>query len=289
MLAFCKSGETFTSSRLVQLFLYFLLSFYWLVLIHIPWPNSGDYGMNLPMNLLSWAAILLQALIVWLSLQADKIRLTPTFLCLLLSAIAFTLPVFWSPDQGLAIALPRLTGIWGGVFTYLTLLQYPPREKEIVALSYMIAAAACIETVYSLMGFWCPQWLPFPLNALAENYSGGAPGIFQQRNVTATFLATGLSLLLVLMADRQRTLKSFRAETARRFAICFAIILISATLVLCRSRIGWLGGLCGIACASLLFCQQCWRDRTTACQRLAIIFLPFIGGLLGSVLLQGSV
>ena len=289
MLAFCKSGETFTSSRLVPLFLYFLLSFYWLVLIHIPWPNSGDYGMNLPMNLLSWAAILLQALIVWLSLQADKIRLTPTFLCLLFSAIAFTLPVFWSPDQGLAIALPRLTGIWGGVFTYLTLLQYPPREKEIVALSYMIAAAACIETVYSLMGFWCPQWLPFPLNALAENYSGGAPGIFQQRNVTATFLATGLSLLLVLMADRQRTLKSFRAETARRFAICFAIILISATLVLCRSRIGWLGGLCGIACASLLFCQQCWRDRTTACQRLAIIFLPFIGGLLGSVLLQGSV
>lgn len=49
------------------------------MLIHIPWPNSGDYGMNLPMNLLSWAAILLQALIVWLSLQADKIRLTPTF------------------------------------------------------------------------------------------------------------------------------------------------------------------------------------------------------------------
>ena len=103
-------------------FLYFLLSFYWLVLIHIPWPNSGDYGMNLPMNLLSWAAILLQVLIVWLSLQADKIRLTPTFLCLLLSAIAFTLPVFWSPDQGLAIALPRLIGIWGGVYTYLTLL-----------------------------------------------------------------------------------------------------------------------------------------------------------------------
>ncbi|HCD1256469.1 TPA: O-antigen ligase C-terminal domain-containing protein [Citrobacter amalonaticus] len=289
MFAFLKSGETLTSSRLVQLFLYFLLSFYWLVLIHIPWPNSGDYGMNLPMNLLSWAAISLQALIVWLSLRSEKIRLTPTFLCLLFAAIAFTLPLSWSPAQGLPIALPRLMGIWGGVFTYLSLLQYPPREKEIVALSYMIAAAAGIETVYSLMSFWCPQWLPFPLNSLAESYPGGAPGIFEQRNVTATFLATGLSLLQVLMADKQRALKSVRAETARRFAICFAIILLSATLVLCRSRIGWLGGLCGIACASLLFSQTCWRGRTTVRHRLAIVILPFIGGLLGTVLLNGSV
>ena len=263
-----------------------LFSLYWLVLLHIPWPNSGDYGMNLPMNLLSWWIISLLGLITWLFLGTKTVRITPTCLMLLAGAVLFTLPALWSPRDALPIALPRLVGIWGGVFAYLTFLQQPIREKETVALFYLLAAAAVIECVLSLAGFYCPQYLPFPLNSLAEKYSGYASGIFQQRNVTASFLATGLGALLYLLADARRGLYQPRAERVRFMMMCVAIMMLTATLVLLNSRIGWIGGLTAMGCASLLFGHSRFRYRTTRWRRALILLLPLSGGLLGTLMLH---
>jgi hypothetical protein len=33
---------------------YLIVLQYWLVAMHIPWTNSGEYGVQLPMNLISW-------------------------------------------------------------------------------------------------------------------------------------------------------------------------------------------------------------------------------------------
>ena len=275
--------------RIAHLPLIILFSLYWLVLMHIPWPNSGDYGMNLPTNLLSWGAISLPGLIIWLFLATKTVRLTPTFLMLFSSALLFTLPALWSPRDALPIAIPRLAGIWGGVFAYLTLLQQPIREKETVALFYLLATAAVIECVLSLAGFYCPQYLPFPLNSLAEKYAGYAPGIFQQLNVTASFLATGLAALLYLLADSRRALYPPRAEHARFVAIAVAIMTLSATLVIFHSRIGWIGGLAAMSCASVLFGHARFRHRTTRWRRALILLLPVLGGLIGTLILQQSV
>ncbi|HCR2152641.1 hypothetical protein RZR10_00880 [Enterobacter asburiae] len=143
--------------------------------MHLPWPNSGDYGMNL----LRLGIISLLGPIVWLCLRAKTVSIPPHLFTIICKRSA----VYSS-------------GILEGVFAYLTLLQQPIREKETVALFYLLAAAAVIECALSLAGFYCPQYLPFPLNSLAEKYSGYAPGIFQQVNVTASFLATGLAALL---------------------------------------------------------------------------------------------
>jgi len=272
--------------RTARLFFVILFSFYWLILLHIPWPNSGDYGMNLPMNLLSWWIISLLGLITWPFLGTKTVRITPTCLMLLAGAVLFTLPALWSPRDALPIALPRLVGIWGGVFAYLTFLQQPIREKETVALFYLLAAAAVIECVLSLAGFYCPQYLPFPLNSLAEKYSGYASGIFQQRNVTASFLATGLGALFYLLADARRGLYQPRAERVRFMMMCVAIMMLTATLVLLNSRIGWIGGLTAMGCASLLFGHSRFRYRTTRWRRALILLLPLSGGLLGTLMLH---
>ncbi|WP_318390593.1 hypothetical protein [Enterobacter sp.] len=153
-----------------------ILGLFWLVAMHLPWPNSGDYGMNLPMNLLAWATICLLSLCIWLRTDMRRIRLTPMFLLLLCSAVLFTLPALWAPPEGLPVALPRLVGIWGGVLAYLMLLQNPLREKETVALFYLLAAAAVVECAISLLGIYYPVILPFPLDSLAQRYSGHAPG-----------------------------------------------------------------------------------------------------------------
>lgn len=161
-------------ARTIRVLILSTFSLYWLVLLHIPWPNNGDYGMNLPMNLLSWGIISLLGLMVWLLQREKTVRFTPTGLLMLASAMLFTVPAFWSPHEALPIALPRLVGIWGGALVYITLLQQPIRENETVALFYLLTAAAVIECTLSLAGFYCPQYLPFPLNSLAEIYDGCA-------------------------------------------------------------------------------------------------------------------
>lgn len=276
-------------ARTIRVLILSTFSLYWLVLLHIPWPNNGDYGMNLPMNLLSWGIISLLGLMVWLLQREKTVRFTPTGLLMLASAMLFTVPAFWSPHEALPIALPRLVGIWGGALVYITLLQQPIRENETVALFYLLAAAAAIECTLSLAGFYCPQYLPFPLNSLAEIYDGYAPGVFQQLNVTASFLATGLAALLYLLADTRRALYLPQAERVRFVAISVAIIVITATLVLFHSRIGWIGGLTSIVCASVLFAQARFRHRTTRWRRTLIILQPVLGGLLGTAILQQSV
>ncbi|HDS6850952.1 TPA: O-antigen ligase C-terminal domain-containing protein [Enterobacter cancerogenus] len=245
--------------------------------------------MNLPMNLLSWAMLFLLALIVWLRGNTRSMRFTPTFLLMLASAALFTLPVFWSPHDGLPVALPRLLGIWGGVLIYLTLLQCPVCEKEVVALFYLLTAAALIETAISLTGIYFPDALPFPWDTLAHNYHGRAPGVFQQVNVTSSFLATGLAAALFLMADRRLRLVHPRAEKGRIIAVVFTIVLLSATLVLFHSRIGWIGGVTAMICTSLLFGSARFRYRTNRWRRALLVLLPAIGGILGATLLQGSV
>lgn len=282
-------ANTLPNARTTRVLILSLFILYWLVLMHLPWANSGDYGMNLPMNLLSWGVISLLGLMVWLFLREKTVRITPTGLLMLASAVLFTLPALWSPHEALPIALPRLVGIWGGAFAYLTLLQQPIREKETVALFYLLAAAAVIESALSLAGLYCPQYLPFPLNSLAEKYAGYAPGIFQQVNVTTSFLATGLAALLCLLADSRRMLYQPRAERVRFIAICAAIMMLAATLVMFHSRIGWIGGSVAMGCASVLFAQARFRHRTTRWRRTLIILLPVLGGLLGTLILQQSV
>ncbi|ELV2798020.1 O-antigen ligase C-terminal domain-containing protein [Enterobacter ludwigii] len=262
---------------------------FWLVIMHLPWPNNGDYGMNLPMNPLTWSFISLFSLYIWLMTDIPILRVTPFFWMVVCSAVLFTLPVLWALSEGIMLALPRLLGIWGGVMVYLTLLQSPFREKETVTMFYFLAGAAVIETIISLMGFYCPPLLPFPLDALAQHYKGYAPGIFQQVNVTASFLATGLAPLLFLLADRRQALVRSRAETGRLAALGLSIIIVSAALVLFHSRIGWIGGITAAICTSVLFGSARFRYKTTRWRRALIILLPVAGGMVGAVLLNGSV
>ncbi|WP_320727293.1 PglL family O-oligosaccharyltransferase [Enterobacter sp. 118C5] len=265
----------------IRLLTFIPIALYWLLLLHIPWDNNGGYGLDLPMNLLCWGVISLLALIIWTFIVRSKVRYSSTFLLLLAGAILSTLPVIWSPGEGLPVAAPRLAGMWGGVLLYLTLLQQPLREKERIFLFYLLWVAAVIETAIALTGLFFPARLPWPLNDLALSYGGTAAGIFQQRNVTASFLATGLTTSLFLLGNWRRTAAHPAAANARTLALAASVIVMSATLVILSSRIGWLGGITGILITSLLYGQSSFRWRTSGKRRLLLVVLPLVGGLSG--------
>lgn len=75
----------------------------------------------------------------------------------------------------------------------------------------------------------------------------------------------------------------------RFMVIGVAIILMTATLVLFHSRIGWIGGIAAISCASVLFGHPRFRHRTTRFRRMLILVLPLLGGLFGTQMLKQSV
>ena len=75
------------NARTIRVLILSTFSLYWLVLLHIPWPNNGDYGINLPMNLLCWGVMSMLSLLVWLFLRTATVRITRTSILMLASAV----------------------------------------------------------------------------------------------------------------------------------------------------------------------------------------------------------
>jgi O-antigen polymerase len=121
-------------------------------------------------------------------------------------------------------------------------------------------------------GFTVRNICPSPQFA-GGNIFGYAPGIFQQLNVTASFLATGLAALLYLLADTRRALYLPQAERVRFW--------LSASHYRDNGDAGavpfpyWLDRrVNGILCASVMFAQARFRHRTTRWRRTLIILQP---------------
>lgn len=69
-----------------------------------------------------------------------------------------------------------------------------------------------------------------------------AIGVFLQRNVTGSFIATGAAVLLWLTVDGRFVCRSVARERYRQWASALGLGLLYATLTLLKSRTGWLGG-----------------------------------------------
>ncbi|TNV20492.1 hypothetical protein FH968_10850 [Buttiauxella sp. B2] len=261
--------------------LVFLSGIYWIVILEIPWLNNGGYGFTLPYNLVCWAVMCL--MVVPVALLLKECRCSRTALWLAGGALLMTLPALWSANHdGLRASLPRLTGLWGGVVFYFALLQvrFTPRSK--VQLLVLLAIATVILSGITLTCIWLPGSLPGTLRQLAEKYGPSGFGIFEQRNVNASFLATGLMAMLALLAFS-------RLNLLRTWLLCSGTIIVTATLLLTQSRIGWIGGAVVIVAASLLANSVSWRQQSSLLQRWLVIIVPLLGVVLGIVLLNRSV
>ena len=118
----------------------------------------------------------------------------------------------------------------------------------------MLLGAVAIEALLGLVQYY----LLVPGNWIGYDTQANRPyGIFQQPNVMASFMATGLSLAiwLELRGDANPWLKGLR----------YGVILItSLLLVILQSRVGQLGGMMAL----LLLSAQLGRERLLAgCSR----------------------
>ncbi|ELH8609702.1 O-antigen ligase family protein [Enterobacter asburiae] len=275
----------------------------WLcLLLHIPLYNvGGGEGVWLPWNILAWAVAVTVMLIAALLAPAGRLVITPAALLLFLAVALLTLPVMWCPQpEWITYSLPRLCGLWGGALFYLALLQCRFSDRAKRLFLWCVTLAALVQGLSVLAGLYYPTLLS-PLSQAFLKTGGRSLGIFQQVNVTASLLATGLALSLALFyrqcAGHSARINSVLASRLFRMKVAYLVILMTflpCVLVLTRSRIGWLGGLTVYLIAIVTAVLTARRQRGSprglpAGAPAAITLLPLAGIVAGLLLMNCSV
>lgn len=266
------------------------LTVYWLAFVHIGWSNHGGTGLYLPYNPLSWSYIFLLCVLFWMIRSPHALITFSLKSTLFVAGAAFmSLPVFWSPTpESVSYALPRIAGLWAGVLVWLTLRQCHFSTLHKTFLLYCLACAGIIESMIVLLELYGPStWLPAVWQQLLEKYGRYGVGVFQQANVTASFMATGLASSLFLLGLKEATISDTRMEMFRRGVLAVGVLTLTAALTAIYSRIGWLGGI--LAIAGIYCLLTCRRFHDKAHNQKWLILLPFIGVIAGLLLMKVSV
>ena len=216
-----------------------LLATYFLLAAHFTFPNHGGSGLELPQNLVSWCFIaLLVGLGFWTWTRRKRVCFTPLTLWFMGGALLLALPQLYPIAVSPGGAGLRLLGLAGGVALFFALQQQPWRRRTWFALLELILICVALQAAVGLIQYFVLE----PGNFLGFNKLENRPhGTFQQVNVMASFMATGLLLSVYLLIED----KASRSPSIGWLAY-FQVFASALLLVVIQSRTGQLGALLGI-------------------------------------------
>ncbi|WP_434358249.1 Wzy polymerase domain-containing protein [Parasalinivibrio latis] len=202
--------------------------------------NPGGAGLVLSFNAMAWIPFgLALALGVAEICRQHTLRYTRLTQVLFISCILLTIPLFY-PDAEPLLAAQRILGLWLGLLFFVCLQQFAFSHPQRQFLLWLVLVAVWIEAVFGWTQF---LWLE-PGNAIGYDTEVNRPyGIFQQPNVMASFLATGLVLSAYLLA---RTAMYRGKWNWQQVILLLTPPLTIPLLVVIASRTGWLGAAVGV-------------------------------------------
>lgn len=247
---------------------------YWLLGMHFFMHNPGGSGLYLPFNAWGWIfASLAMGLGLWQVTLRQQLVLSPLQIGLWLGGMLLLLPMAYPGFELKDYAIPRLLGLFAGLLFLSCLYQWRWDRQARDKLLYLLLGAVAIEAILGLVQFY----LLTPGNWLGYDTSANRPyGIFQQPNVMASFMATGLSLAvwLELRGCTNPWLKGLR----------YGVILAAPVLlVVLQSRVGQLGGLLAL----LMLAPQLYRQRLLG-RVLGLVVLGVALGLISQYGMAGA-
>ncbi len=247
---------------------------YWLLGMHFFMHNPGGAGLYLPFNAWGWIfASLVMALGLWHVTLSQRLVVSPLLTAQWLGGVLLLLPMAYPGFELKDYAIPRLLGLFAGLLFLASLYQWRFGREARDRLLYLLLGAVAIEALLGLVQYY----LLVPGNLIGYDTQTNRPyGIFQQPNVMASFMATGLSLAiwLELRGDANPWLKG----------LCYGVIVsTSLLLVVLQSRVGQLGGLLAL----ILLVPQLYRQRQLG-RMLGLAGLGIALGLLSLYGLAGA-
>lgn len=246
---------------------------YWLLGMHFFMHNPGGAGLYLPFNAWGWIfASLVMALGLWQVTLRQRLVFSPLLMLLWLGALLLLLPMAYPGFALKDYAIPRLLGLFAGLLFLACLYQWRLERGARDRLLYLLLGAVAIEALLGLVQYY----LLTPGNWLGYDTKINRPyGIFQQPNVMASFMATGLSLAIWL------ELRGHASPWLRglRYGVILATTLL---LVVVQSRVGQLGG----GLALLLLVPQLYRQGLLA-RVFGLVLLGVVVGLVSQYWVSG--
>lgn len=245
---------------------------YWLLGMHFFMHNPGGAGLYLPFNAWGWIfASLVMALGLWQITLNQRLIASPLLATLWLAGLLLLLPMGYPGFELKDYAIPRLLGLFAGLLFLFCLYQWQLVRVSRDRLLYLLLGSVAIETLLGLVAFY----LLTPGNWLGYDTRANRPyGIFQQPNVMASFVATGLALAIWLeQRCNQLWLRGLRYGV---------ILTTSLLLVVLQSRVGQLGGLLAL----LLLAPQLHRQHLLG-RILGLVLLGVVVGLVSQYWVSG--
>ncbi|MFQ2907991.1 Wzy polymerase domain-containing protein [Aeromonas allosaccharophila] len=246
---------------------------YWLLGMHFFMHNPGGAGLYLPFNAWGWIfASLVMALGLWQITLNQQLIASPLLTTLWLAGLLLLLPMAYPSFELKDYAIPRLLGLFAGLLFLFCLYQWQLVRVSRDRLLYLLLGSVAIESILGLVQFY----LLTPGNWLGYDTRANRPyGIFQQPNVMASFVATGLAMAIWLeqRCNTQLWLRGLR----------YGVILTSSLLlVVIQSRVGQLGGLLAL----LLLAPQLHRQHLLG-RILGLVLLGVLVGLVSQYWVSG--
>ncbi len=246
---------------------------YWLLGLHFFMHNPGGAGLYLPFNAWGWVfASLVIGLGLWQVTLQQRLIFSSLQAWLWLGGFLLLLPMAYPGFELKDYAIPRLLGLFAGLLFLFCLYQWQLARQAREQLLYLLLGAVAIEALLGLVQYY----LLTPSNWLGYDTRANRPyGIFQQPNVMATFMATGLSLAiwLELRGNANVWLRGLRYGV---------ILAASVLLAVLQSRVGQLGGLLAL----LLLAPQLHRQHLVV-RILGLVLLGVAVGLASQYWVSG--
>lgn len=243
--------------------------------------NLGGEGLFLPYNASTWiAAFLLTAGGLLLALRKRQLILPAYWLALAALPAGLLVSGFVTGVGNPSEWVIRLVYVLGGFGFLVALFQFRlQRHHQDMALVVVF----CGIVLQALIGWIQLQHLPLLSDFLPIANSRQPIAIFQQVNLSASFLATALPMA-VYLATRPGALN---ARFLIRLLPYCGLVLCTGVLLATGSRVGLIGGAIGLILALLARWRFLLREKRIALALLVSLMLGS-GFLLSEQVKQGS-
>jgi len=216
------------------------LGFLFLLAMHYFQHNPGGSGLELSFNAASWIPFSFAIAFGLFEICRQKTwRYSRLTLILIVCCILLTIPALYPNAVGSEV-INRLSGLWAGMIFFICLQQFSFSHRQRQRMLWMVLIAVWLQAILG----WCQFiWLE-PGNAMGYDTIENRPyGIFQQPNVMASFLATGLVLSAYLLAR----IPMYRGKWSwQQLVLLLTPVVTIPILVVLSSRTGWLGAIVGV-------------------------------------------
>jgi len=262
-------SQQLSPSRILEglLFILFIVSPFYIT------SSIGGTGFDLPFNISVWfVASLIIGFMLWHVASSEKITLPRNYLYLLMLPVGILLsaviagviePVTW---------LFRVLYILAGVFFLFGLFQFKQLSTE--RLLFFVVLSGLIVSIYGILQIH--QWQGFIGNFLPTSESLSPTTIFQQVNVTASYLSTVILIAIYLLYNssthNKKTIQSILYVT---------MILSTYVVVSSGSRMGLLSLSLGFVFLAFGLSKVVARDKAKFSLLIVILLMASWAGQAG--------